>query len=135
MSPETPRPEACERPAALVVFGGACALPWLRVLRPGFRHCFLLRRFAEGWLLYDPRSDRTELALWPSCEPELLVNSLKERGYAAVLATLPAAERRAAPIAPFTCVEAVKRVLGIRRRRILTPWQLYRHLKARAERG
>ena len=33
-----------------------------------------------------------------------------------------------APFMLFTCVEAVKRVLGIHRRGIVTPWQLYRHL-------
>ena len=124
-------PPLQDAPLALVVFGGACALPWLRLLRPGFRHCFLRRRCAEGWLFYDPRSDRTELAVWPPCDMELLVKSLGERGYTAIPTPLPPAERRAAPLGPFTCVEAVKRVLGIRRRRIVTPWQLYRHLNPR----
>jgi hypothetical protein len=36
---------------------------------------------------------------------------------------------KAAPFMLFTCVEAVKRVLGIHRRGIVTPWQLYQHLK------
>jgi hypothetical protein len=121
---------AAGAPAALVVFGDTCALPWLRLLRPGFRHCFLLRRFPGGWLLYDPRSDRTELALWPSCEISFLIKSLEDRGYIALAVALPPVARRAAPFAAFTCVEAVKRVLGIRRRRILTPWQLYRYLAA-----
>lgn len=120
-----------DAPLVLVVFGGACALPWLKLLRPGFRHCFLLRRFPEGWLLYDPRSDRTELELWPACDPNLVIKHLKKRGYTALSVTLPTAERRAVPLGPFTCVEAVKRVLGIRRRRVVTPWQLYRHLNGR----
>ena len=30
---------------------------------------------------------------------------------------------------PFTCVEVVKRVLGIKRWSIFTPYQLYRYLK------
>ena len=33
-----------------------------------------------------------------------------------------------APWGPFTCVEAVKRLIGLRARRVLTPWQLHRHL-------
>lgn len=113
---------------ALVVFSGACALPWLRLLKPGFRHCFLLRRATAGWLLYDPRSDMTELALWSACRPEDLFSILIEKGYIVALARIPPASRRAAPWAPFTCVEAVKRALRIRRRGILTPWQLYRYL-------
>jgi hypothetical protein len=35
---------------------------------------------------------------------------------------------RPAPLAPFTCVEAAKRVLGLHDRRVVTPWQLYRRL-------
>jgi len=34
-----------------------------------------------------------------------------------------------APWMPFSCVEAVKRVLGIHKSFILTPWQLYRFLR------
>ena len=33
-----------------------------------------------------------------------------------------------APIGIFTCVEVVKRILGIHARRIFTPWQLYHYL-------
>ena len=36
--------------------------------------------------------------------------------------------KRPAPLMVFTCVEAVKRVLGLHRRLVFTPWQLYRHL-------
>ena len=35
---------------------------------------------------------------------------------------------RKQPLAIFTCVEAVKRILGIRATWVLTPWQLYRRL-------
>lgn len=123
-------PQAAE-PQALVAFGGCSELPWLRLLRPGFRHCFLLRRHAAGWLLYDPRSDRTELTLWPPCGAQPLINALKERGYIVVPAAIPPESRQPAPLGLFTCVEAVKRVLGIRRRWLLTPWQLYRWLTQR----
>ena len=37
--------------------------------------------------------------------------------------------KTAAPWGPFTCVEAVKRVLGVRARFILTPWRLYKFLR------
>ncbi|MEX1306346.1 MAG: hypothetical protein WD489_09300 [Rhodovibrionaceae bacterium] len=119
-------------PAALVAFGGHCELAWLRLLKPGYRHCFLLRRVASGWLLYDPRSDMTELALWPACSAEDLSKILRNKGYRVVSGNLPAASRHPAPLAAFTCVEAVKRALGIRKRWILTPWQLYRYLTAQA---
>ena len=37
-------------------------------------------------------------------------------------------ERRVMPIRPYSCVESVKRILGIRAGFVLTPWQLYRFL-------
>ena len=113
---------------ALVVFGGETALPLLRLLKPGFRHCFLLYRLPPGWLLYDPRSDLTELALWPDCGAAELEKSLVDKGYSVVHLRYRPVLRRAAPLGPFTCVEAVKRALGLRARWILTPWQLYRRL-------
>lgn len=33
-------------------------------------------------------------------------------------------------VAPWTCVEAMKSVLGIRAPLVLTPWQLYKHVEA-----
>lgn len=33
-------------------------------------------------------------------------------------------------VAPWTCVEAMKSLLGIREPFILTPWQLYKHVEA-----
>jgi len=38
-----------------------------------------------------------------------------------------------APWMPHTCVEAVKRVIGLHARFIITPWQLYRHLMVQHE--
>ena len=35
------------------------------------------------------------------------------------------------PLRPYSCVESVKRILGIRAGLVLTPWQLYRHLYKR----
>jgi hypothetical protein len=35
---------------------------------------------------------------------------------------------RLAPVRPFTCVEAVKRLIGIHAPWTLTPWQLFGHL-------
>lgn len=32
------------------------------------------------------------------------------------------------PLMPYTCVEVVKRIIGLRSRTILTPYQLFKHL-------
>ena len=53
---------------------------------------------------------------------------LENRGQLVIPAPIDRTQKRPAPWRPFTCVEAIKRVLGIHARFIMTPWQLYRHL-------
>jgi hypothetical protein len=52
----------------------------------------------------------------------------RRQGLRVIETSVRAAPLRVAPLRPLTCVEAVKRVLGIHARSINTPWQLYRHL-------
>jgi hypothetical protein len=44
---------------AYVAFGGQADLPWLKLLKPGFRHCFIVLEAADCWVLYEPLSHRT----------------------------------------------------------------------------
>jgi hypothetical protein len=53
-----------------------------------------------------------------------------------VIEVMPAAvPLRRAPLGLFTCVETAKRLLGVRARWVLTPWQLRRWLLAAAAAG
>lgn len=124
MSSPPPRAE----PRYLVVFTGRSELRCLRWLKPGFRHCFLVIDDGRHWLVYDPLSHRTELRLVPAQPGVDLAAWFAAHGCRAVAAVPRAPARRLAPPLPFTCVEAVKRALGLRSWRILTPWQLYRAL-------
>ncbi len=133
---------AAGRPA-VVVFCGRTELPWLRLLKPGFRHCFIIVDGGGAWVSLNPMSHRTEVAVLahgPGLGPggawtsEGLVRWFQSQGFRAVAcrtcrtSRTDAAPRKAAPWLPYTCVEAVKRVLGLRRRLILTPWRLYSHI-------
>ena len=127
--------------SAVVVFCGRTELPWLRLLKPGFRHCFIIVDGGGGaWVSLNPMSHRTEVAVlahgpglgsgggWTA---ESLVRWFQSQGFRAVACRtcrIEAVPRKAAPWLPYTCVEAVKRVLGLRRRLILTPWRLYSHI-------
>jgi hypothetical protein len=111
--------------AACVVFSGRADLPWLRLLKPGFRHCFLVIQRADCWIMYEPLSNRTEISVIPKT-PELnLVAWLRQMEFTVLPAEFHAPTSKAAPWGLYTCVEAVKRVLGIRHRGIFTPWRLY----------
>lgn len=117
---------------AVVAFADADRPRWLRGLARGFRHCFALVRASGRWVLIDPMSHWTEVALLAESADGAtaadLVRTLESRGLTAVACAAFEPERRGAPLAPYTCVEAVKRVLGIRAPLVLTPRQLFRFL-------
>lgn len=117
---------------ALVVFSGQTELKWLRLLRPGFRHCFVLveDRAADVpvWVLYNPLSVGTQLALWPIADVHIIRACLVEQGYIVVETTAAPIGQRLFAWRPYTCVEAVKRVLGVHAPWVWTPWHLYIYL-------
>ena len=115
---------------AWVVFSGQTEISWLKFLKPGFRHCYVLINDGERWTSIDPLSHVTEISVHHHVPYDFdFPGWLQSRGNRVVRAPLNRDITKAAPFMLFTCVEAVKRVLGIHRRGIVTPWQLYRHLK------
>lgn len=112
-----------------VVFSGQADLPYLKILKKGFRHCFVVIKQDGHWLTLDPISSYTELLVHPVPTEFDLPGWLRARGHKVIAAPLNRNIRKPAPAALFTCVEAVKRILGLHNRLIFTPWQLYRHLR------
>lgn len=113
---------------AWVAFSGKTELPWLKILKPGFRHCFVLLNDGKCWITLDPLSNTIELCVHHHVPSEFdLPSWLEEQGLKIAQSSI---ERRVhpAPCMLFTCVEVIKRILGIHDRFILTPWQLYKHL-------
>ncbi len=113
-----------------VVFTDQTDLPWIRVLKRGFRHCFVLIYDGRHWVSVDPMAHCTDVTVHDVPEGFDLPAWLAGQGHIVVSARLGREVRRAAPWMMFTCVEACKRVLGIRRRFIFTPWQFYNYLKS-----
>lgn len=113
---------------ALVVFADASDLWWLRLLRPGFRHCFVALAMPAGWVVVDPMSHGTFVAHFPGAQDFDLAAWYRLHGMVVVTVAPVSLERRVLPFRPYSCVECVKRILGIRAGFVLTPWQLYRHL-------
>lgn len=115
---------------AWVMFSGKTELWWLKFLKPGFRHCYLLLNDGQRWVSYDPLSPHTEIAVHYHVPADFdLPGWLVQREQIAVPAALTWEKRKPAPLMLFNCVEAVKRVLGLHKRDIITPWQLYQYLK------
>lgn len=113
---------------ALAVFTGKTDLPFLRLLRPGFRHCFALLPDGAGWIVYEPLSDRTEISRLGPIDRETLVRRFTNEGCTAVSWRIGPPRLRVAFPEPFTCVAAVKRALRVHAPAALTPFALYRNL-------
>ncbi len=113
---------------ALVVFSGTTDLTWLRPLKRGFRHCFVALDDGSRWITVDALSHRTEVVIHDLPPGFDLAGYYRGKGLI-VLETVPQpAARRPAPLEFHSCVGSIKRLLGIRARRVVTPWQLYRFL-------
>ncbi len=109
---------------ALAVFSGRADLCWLRLLRPGFRHCFVALEEAGRWITVDPLAGYTDVAVQPVPSAFDLAGFYRERGFT-VVETRRRRRIRPAPLLPATCVEVAKRVLGIASWRVMTPGQLH----------
>ncbi len=113
---------------AFVAFTGKTDIRWLRILRPGFRHCFVILCDEDHWILLDPMSSHLEISLHSVSEEFDLLGGLAGQGYLIVPAYIDRTRCKPAPAMIFSCVEAVKRVIGMHDRFVITPWQLYRRL-------
>ncbi len=115
---------------AWVVFSGQTDLPWLRLLKPGFRHCYVIINDGENWISVDPLSCHTEVLVHHLSPDFNLPAWLEKRNLTVVPATITP-QQTLAPMMVHSCVEAVKRVLGLHDFWVFTPYQLYKRLMAR----
>jgi hypothetical protein len=115
-----------------VVFSGDAHLPWLPLLRPGFRHCWAVLHLPEGWLVLEALAGGMQVRLCPHSAVADLPGWYAGQGHVLAPARLAEPQGRPAPWGPFTCVELIKRLVGVRNRRVFTPWQLFRHLSAQS---
>lgn len=114
-----------------VVFTGQTDLKRLFFLKQGFRHCFVVMHDGSRWVSVDPLAGHIEVQVHDIPQDFDLPRWLMDQGHRVVAAAFSVA-LRPAPLMPLTCVEEVKRILGLRSRFIVTPWQLYRHLQREA---
>ena len=117
---------------ALVVYTGATDLAWLRLLRPGFRHCFVVLRRGGAWIAVDPLAHVTRLDLVAGSlarDAEVVAGAYRAHGVVVDVVRVQDPPKRLAPIRPYSCVEAVKRLIGRPAPWVMTPWQLHRLLE------
>ena len=112
-----------------IVFTGKTELWWLRFLKKGYRHCFAVLNDGQRWLSVDPLSPYTDIEIYHHIEADFnLPQWLRDQDYIVVQSHINKAQQKPAPFMIYNCVEAMKRLLGLHCRWIVTPWQLYRYL-------
>lgn len=115
---------------AWVVFSNHTDLKWLKMFKRNFRHCFVVWHDGRHWLSFDPLSNHSEINVHYEIKPEHdFIAWLRAQSLQTIKTEINHNHRKVAPWGLFTCVEAVKRFLGVHKRFIFTPWQLYRHLQ------
>lgn len=121
----TNKMEGYRYPLAFIGFGGTPRFWWMHFLKKGFYHCFIILGNGYHWILIDSLSHFTDAIILKNVD---IPKSLNDLGYRVICCTTAEPARSKAFLMPFTCVETVKRFLGIKNRFILTPYQLYKFL-------
>ncbi len=116
--------------AALVAFTGQTGLRLLRCLKPGFRHCLIVTKKGSHWIICDSLAHQLHLDVMSGFDSVDVEFWLRRNGYRVLRQQVRTALPRAHFFRPFTCVEAVKRILGVEAMWVITPWQLYRYLSS-----
>jgi len=114
---------------ALVVFSDNTGVWWLRFLKPGFRHCFVILETDRGCVWIDPLSNRFTIKLLEGYELAGLIRWYRDMGMRVERVTIDEQRLRPFPWGAMTCVEVVKRAIGMHDCFVLTPWQLFKNLK------
>ncbi|WP_426959278.1 hypothetical protein [Muricoccus radiodurans] len=133
------RPIAAHRRVAVTVpqtlwigFGGGGDQPWLRLLRPGFRHCFGALQDAWGWTVLDPLSGRLLVTRLEVPAAYDLPGFWRRAGCAVLGPFSPAPPAPRGPgLLPFSCVTLCRALLGPGAPLAVTPHGLHRRLMKR----
>ena len=118
-----------------VAFSGQADHAWLRLLRPGFRHCFAALRDATGWTVLDPLTGRLLVARLDVPAGFDLPAFDRRAGLAVLGPFAPSAPGGGAArmLQPFSCVALCRAVLGAQAPWAWTPHGLYCALRTRVD--
>lgn len=112
-------------------FGGRADQGWLRLLRPGFRHCFAAIADDSGWTVVEPLSGRL-LVTRPDVPAGFDLPGFYRRAGLVVLGPLrpgPPAASWLPALSPYSCVAVCRALLGQGAPRAVTPYGLFRGLE------
>jgi hypothetical protein len=112
-------------------FGGRADRLWLRLLQPGFRHCFAAVEDAEGWTVVEPLSGRLLVAR-PVLVPGFDLPAFYRRAGLTVLGPFAPGAPHCGVVpqfSPYSCVAVCRALLGQGAPFAMTPRGLFRALE------
>ena len=110
---------------AVVGFGGEPTLWWMKFLKKGFYHCVVAVGSGNEWILIDPLIHCNDIVFLEISDVESFLN---KNGYTTIRCKIEEPKKRSLSIVPYTCVETVKRFIGVKNCKIITPFQLFNYL-------
>jgi hypothetical protein len=100
---------------------------WLnRLLKPGFRHCFVAVQSGGYWIEIDARDGLPMVKVQCAADYDL-AGFYRDNGFS-VIEACQSARPPVGPVSAANCAGMVKAILGLRAPLALTPYQLYRRL-------
>ena len=114
-----------------IIFSGESSAPWMSwIFKKGFRHCYVIINDGNKWVICDPLAHKLELSVHHQIPAKFnLPDWLKGRGLKVMPVKDTYHKRKTTPPVFFTCVEAVKRIIGLRKVLVFTPYQLFCYLE------
>ena len=110
---------------AVVGFGGTPTLWWMRFLKKGFYHCIVALGRQNEWLIIDPLLHFTDAIMIRNVD---IKRFFKKHGYRFIEVSLNEPDYKRLRVMPYTCVETVKRFIGVEKALIFTPYGLFCYL-------
>ena len=107
---------------AYVAFGGNATHWWTKFLKKGFYHCLLILGNGSNWHIIDPVMHFTDFII---VQTNRIEEIFQEKGYKIIKTKPQVPSKVKFSLRPYTCVETVKRFLGIQAPLIWTPYQLF----------
>ena len=118
-------------PSTWIIFSNDTDIRALKLLKRGFRHCFMMMLQDDRWLLIDPRSNKTDIRILPHPQSFDFPRYYIEQGFTVVKAPAVSTPQKILSPFPVSCVETIKRILGLHHFWIITPYQLYKKIKTK----
>lgn len=131
----SPRHALAEPQRVWIGFGGQADQGWLRLLRPGFRHCFAALHDEQGWTVVEPLSGRL-LVTRPGVPAAFDLPGFYRRAGLTIRGPFtpgPARGRWLPPLTPYSCVAVCRGLLGAGAPFAITPHGLDRALRGAQE--